>query len=339
MIETNGPARRTGRTRRRGVTRWIAAVLVFVLVGCQPPLPPPPAPPVAAEMAADVGYLGDPDRDGRVLGSEGRDEAMQYIARGFRQAGLEPVIRQAFEVHGLLTSGEGANVAGIVRGTDPSLAGQYVVVGAHYDHIGRLAVLSRDPDQTGVRPGADDNASGAAALLELARRLARRPTARTIVFVAFDAEELGLLGSEHFVRHAPLPLDSAVAMVNLDMVGRLRRGRLTIVGASTHPGWSGLLKRANDHVGLELRFRPPDDDSDHATFNDSGVPAIHLFTGLHAEYHTAGDRVELLNEYGMLRVVELAERVLRAVAASAAFAPRGRNAAPALSGTPRPEGP
>ncbi len=275
-------------------------------------------------MAADVGYLGDAARDGRVLGSAGRDQAMSYIARRFREAGLDPVIRQPFDVHGVLMNGEGVNVAGIARGSDARLRGQYVVVGAHYDHIGRLAPLSRDPARTGIRPGADDNASGVATLLELARRVARRPAARTIVFVAFDAEELGLLGSAKFIAGAPLPLDSAVAMINLDMVGRLRRGRLTVIGASTHPAWEAILLDANEGVDLDLRFEPMDDDSDHATFHHAGIPAIHLFTGLHPDYHTTEDRVERLNDYGMLRVADLAERALRRAAASPVFDPASR---------------
>lgn len=329
-MNRNG-AGRTERSGRKIVRAWLMMLAALTVAGCHPSLPPPPAPLSAAEMVADVRYLGDPARGGRLAGSFSGREAAAYIARRFVEAGVVPifpgscadagacpaVMRQTFRLHYWQISGTGVNVAGLVPGADPALRGEYVVVGAHYDHIGNLASLSLDPERSGVRPGADDNASGTAALLELARRLARRPARRSVLFVAFDAEELGLLGSAHFVADPPLPLDSAIAMLNLDMVGRLRRGRITIEGAAANPAWARVLEAANGDLGLDLRTKPPSSDSDQASFDGTGIPAIQFFTDLHPDYHTIGDRVERLNQWGMLRVVELAERVLREIGRTA----------------------
>ena len=138
-------------------------------------------------------------------------------------------------MHTKLAGAAARNVVAMIPGASPTLRGQVVIIGAHYDHLGYGGFGSLDPDSTGrVHPGADDNASGDAALLEVARELQDRHPARTIVFIAFSGEELGDLGSEYFVKH-PLvaPMDSTYAMLNMDMVGRLRNDRLLALGAAT----------------------------------------------------------------------------------------------------------
>lgn len=298
-----------------------------LLAGCFTVLPPAPPPPAAVEMWEDVSYLGDPERIGRQLGSPGRDSAAVYIARRFDEAGLEPAIQgecsagppcqpgfgQDFPVTSPIALGTGVNVLALAPGSDPARAGRAVIVGAHYDHVGRIATLALDPERPGIRPGADDNASGTAAMLELARRLALRPAPHPVLFIAFDAEELGLIGSEHFIDHPALPLDSVVAMLNLDMVGRLRGDRLLVRGTASDDRWKGVLERANAS-GLKLQLRAAGGNSDHMPFLRAGVPALHFFTGLHPDYHTRGDIVEGLNVPGMLRVVNLVEAVIRDVA-------------------------
>jgi len=137
----------------------------------------------------------------------------------------------------------------MVPGTDPALAGQVVVVGAHFDHLGRSTAGALDPQAgNAIRNGADDNASGTAAVLALARHFAARPARRSIVVANFTAEELGLLGSQWFVEHSPVPLDSIVAMVNFDMVGRLKNDRLIVYGVGTARELRALVDSANgDH--------------------------------------------------------------------------------------------
>ncbi|HVE79137.1 MAG TPA: M28 family peptidase, partial [Gemmatimonadaceae bacterium] len=166
-----------------------------------------------------------------------------------------------------------------------------------------------------VRNGADDNASGTAGVLELARLLARRPPARSVLFVTFSGEELGLLGSRYFVEHAPVPLTSIVAMLNFDMIGRLRDDKLIVYGVATAAELPILLNEANASAGLRLSaigdgFGP----SDHSSFYAKQIPVLHFFTDLHDDYHRATDDAERLNAAGEARVVALAERVTRAIA-------------------------
>lgn len=209
------------------------------------------------------------------------------------------------------------NVVALVRGTSRAGRDEYVVVGAHYDHLGRSSAGSRDPalGDAAIRNGADDNASGTAALLELARLLARRPARRTVVFVGFDAEELGLLGSRHFVDHPPVPLDRARAMLDLDMVGRLRDDRLLVRGVATATALPALLDSANAGLGLRLvPFGDGGGPSDQAPFAARGVPVLSLSTDVHEDYHRVTDDADRVNVAGEARVVTLAERLVRALA-------------------------
>jgi hypothetical protein len=172
---------------------------------------------------------------------------------------------------------------------------------------------SLDPAPDGkVHHGADDNASGVAGVLELARRLAgqRASLRRSIVFVAFGAEELGTLGSAHFVKQPPLPLDGVVAMINLDMVGRLRDHGLDVHGVGTSPVWKPLLDEANRGPGLKLRLHEGGyGPSDHNSFYAAGKPVMFAFTGVHPDYHRPSDTADKINAEGLLRVVSLVERV------------------------------
>ncbi|HEY0778598.1 MAG TPA: M20/M25/M40 family metallo-hydrolase [Gemmatirosa sp.] len=209
------------------------------------------------------------------------------------------------------------NVVGLVQGTDPALRGELVVVGAHFDHLGRETQFATDPKAGAVvHPGADDNASGVAAVLELAARVAARPARRSVLFVAFSGEELGVLGSQYFVAHSPLPLDSASAMLNFDMVGRLTNDKLLVYGVATADELPALLDSANA-AGPRLQVKTLGDGegpSDHASFYEAGVPVLHFFTDQHADYHAATDVASKINAPGEARVIALAEGVLRRVA-------------------------
>jgi Zn-dependent M28 family amino/carboxypeptidase len=209
------------------------------------------------------------------------------------------------------------NVVASVPGTDPALRGQVVVLGAHFDHLGRDKMFSRDPNAgDAIRNGADDNASGTAAVMELARLFAARPGKRTVVFVAFSGEELGLLGSQYFVDHAPMPVDSMAAMLNFDMVGRLTKDKLLVYGTATAAELPALLDSANaagpklDVKGIGDGFGP----SDHSSFYVKNVPVLHFFTDQHADYHAATDDAALINVPGTARVVDLAYAMARALA-------------------------
>ncbi|MCM2255566.1 MAG: M28 family peptidase [Vicinamibacteria bacterium] len=197
-------------------------------------------------------------------------------------------------------------------------AREVVVVGAHHDHLGLGASGSLDPSPDGkVHHGADDNASGTAGLLELARRLAPRASEleRSLLFVSFGAEELGTLGSLHFVEHSPVPLERIVAMANLDMIGRLRGDVLQVHGVDTSPRWKPLVEQANVGLGLKLLWHEGGfGPSDHAPFAQAGKPVLFLFTGVHADYHRPSDVSGRIDERGIDRIVTLLERVLLGLA-------------------------
>ncbi len=214
-----------------------------------------------------------------------------------------------------------ANVLGVVRARPTSDAGVprgVIVVGAHYDHIGRGGWGSLSPGVYDIYNGADDNASGTSAVLELARRFAAQPASRDIVFAWFGAEEEGLLGSRWMVAHRPPSLTDVTAMMNLDMVGRLRECRLFVEARETARALAPIVEAANEPFHFDARPWEPSRGSwgasDHMSFTDARVPAVFLFTGLHDVYHRPADDPPTLNYQGLGAVVGYAERVIRAMA-------------------------
>jgi hypothetical protein len=266
----------------------------------------------ARRALADVRFLADDRQEGRGVGTDGLARAGAYIREAFARAGLTASF-QDFAIptdapavlHTKLGGTATRNVVAILRGTSPALRGQVVVIGAHYDHLGRGGFGAMDPDSTGrVHNGADDNASGTAALLEVARQLAGRRPARTIVFVAFSGEELGTLGSSYFVQHpVPQPVDSIYAMLNMDMVGRLRSGRLLALGAATAKEFPALLDSLNTPARFDLRASGDGwGPSDHAVFFAARRPVLHFFTDLHEDYHRSTDDWQGINQKGIAQV-------------------------------------
>jgi hypothetical protein len=202
----------------------------------------------------------------------------------------------------------GANVVGVLPGTDPALADEAVVIGAHYDHLGRVDGV--------VHPGADDNASGTAVVLGLARAFAAAGgTSRTLVVALFGAEELGLIGSGHYVGRPPIPLARTVAMVNFDMVGRLRKGQLSVIGGDSGSGLRLLVGEAVKQAGITADLHgSPHGPSDHSRFYDAGVPVLFFHTGLHGDYHRSTDTADKIDADGMARVAAVAARVIERLA-------------------------
>jgi hypothetical protein len=199
------------------------------------------------------------------------------------------------------------NVVAVLPGSEPTLSHENIVIGAHYDHLGYGGFGTRDASATGrIHFGADDNASGTAVLLEVARRLSRLPVkpARSIVFVAFSAEELGLHGSRHFVEQAR-SLGSIRAMINLDMVGRLRGDRVTVFGTRSGRDLSRIVTTAAAPLGLRVNESDDVGRSDHLSFYNKKIPVLHFFTGTHDDYHRASDTWEKLNIDGMVKISDL----------------------------------
>jgi Peptidase family M28/PDZ domain/PA domain len=200
------------------------------------------------------------------------------------------------------------NVVGFLPGRG-GLASEYVVVGAHYDHVGMGGFGSLAPGTIAVHNGADDNASGTSTMLEVARRMAKdegSQSRRGLIFIAFSGEERGLLGSKHYVRNPRWPLEKTVTMVNMDMVGRVNENSLTIYGTGTAKGFDALVDSLNERTKFNLDKQVAGyGPSDHQSFYEVEIPVFHFFTGLHNEYHRPSDDVELINFEGMSRVADM----------------------------------
>jgi aminopeptidase YwaD len=200
------------------------------------------------------------------------------------------------------------NVVAVLPGSDPKLKDEAIVIGAHYDHLGFGHFGTREPGNEGrIHYGADDNASGTAVLLQVAQRLgsSQPAPARTIVFAAFSAEELGLHGSRRYVAQAPFPLASTKTMINLDMVGRLRDRRLTVFGARSAQELSGIIGDAARQTGLEINESDGVGRSDHISFYNKSIPVLHFFSGSHPDYHRPSDTWDKLNIEGMAKISDL----------------------------------
>ena len=223
---------------------------------------------------------------------------------------------------------EARNVVAFLPGADPDLAREVVIVGAHYDHLGLGGEGSLEPEAVGVvHNGADDNASGTSGLIEVARRLAMgdREPARSILFLAFTGEEKGLWGSATYVREPLVPLDRTVAMLNMDMIGRLEGRPLMVMGVGTAEEWLEVLERANGELTPPLTIATAPDGfgpSDHASFYGEGIPVLHFFSNTHEDYHRPSDDWEKIDGDGLRQIVDLVTEVTLDVAGEAGTAQR-----------------
>ena len=228
---------------------------------------------------------------------------------------------QSFEMTGWSASGQSdvtrrkipsMNVLGLLPGQG-DLAQEYVVVGAHFDHVGMGGAGSLAPGTFAIHNGADDNASGTVGLLETARRIvemtkeapADKPR-RSILFMTFSAEELGLIGSEYYVNHPRFDLAQTVAMLNLDMVGRISENILTVYGTGTAKEFDDLLTRSNEKHGFDIKRQPEGvGPSDHQSFFLKGIPVYHFFSGFHPDYHRPSDDFEKINVEGISKISDM----------------------------------
>jgi hypothetical protein len=248
-------------------------------------------------------------------GIDGGLEPASRPLEGWRIRGrtaIERVETQGRNVLAVLP-GRGAPAADGKPAIDPR---ETVVLGAHYDHLGYGGSNSAAPGEHTVHHGADDNASGTALLVEVARQLAAAgPLPRRILFAAFSGEERGLLGSGHYAANPEVPLGDTVAMVNLDMVGRLDGDKLVAHGTGTGTGLDALVDRLCGAHGFTVAKEPGGfGPSDHASFYAKKVPVLHLFTGSHADYHRPSDTAEKINYDGMVRLAALVADVVRELA-------------------------
>ncbi|MGQ0552229.1 MAG: M28 family peptidase [Planctomycetota bacterium] len=288
----------------------------------------------ADEILEHVEILASDAYEGREAGAPGERLAAAYLVKQLeraaerqRQAGVPPELRlqpagpedswfQDFTIprpNGDLLA---RNVLARLPGSDPELRDEALVVGAHYDHVG-FGENGNALDRPGeIHNGADDNASGTATLLDLATSLAGAgwQPRRTILFQWYSGEELGLLGSKHWVNNSTHPLEDTVFMINMDMVGRLTGRTLVVGGTGTSPGLGELASGLCEELGLNMIDDPPGTaPSDNTSFYEKSIPALFLFTGLHEQYHKADDDLEFLNAAGAADVGRLAQGLLAAL--------------------------
>lgn len=308
------------------------ALLVFLVAGCSMEEESKNTTPdiTSDDVLTHITYLANDDMRGRETGSAEEAKAANYIADQFRSAGLDPAGEddtyfQDFTVnmsamenpHASADEDSAAdkriarNVAGILNGTGDS--DELIIIGAHYDHLGMGNFGSLSSSGPQIHNGADDNASGTAGVLELAAYYAENRPEKDLLFLAFSGEELGLLGSQHYVEYPTVDLSKALAMINMDMIGRMNNNRLMIFGVATSEKWETLLTEANmDSLDLDL---VPDGtgSSDHTSFYYKDIPVLHYFTDTHADYHRPSDDTEWINAEGEHLALVHVQRVVNAL--------------------------
>ena len=255
------------------------------------------------ESRKTLSYLASDKMEGRKPGNPGNFIAVSFIKKEFESYGLETHLQKFTYTFrwrvGLFrwrtVEIETMNVIGVLKGTSD----KHVVIGAHMDHLG----VDGDGD---AYNGADDNASGTTAILELAEAFGKSDAKPkdTIVFIAFNAEELGLLGSKHYVNNPLLPLDDCKLMINLDMVGRLRGTTVTAQGGNLSRSVTQLVDKLDDDYPFDVNITAAGNRSDHAPFNWNGVPVLFFHTGTHPQYHRTTDDPDLINYEGLVNIAK-----------------------------------
>ena len=263
----------------------------------------------AEEFKEHIEFLASDELEGRYPGSRGNELAQKYIARCFKKFRLKRINKKFFQPFTALRRQDSLrietnNIVGFIEGNDPLLKNEFIVLGAHYDHLGwgGKNTGSKNKDTSAIHNGADDNASGSAALLEIAQELSKnkKKLKRSVIIIAFGAEEFGLQGSKFFVDNLPVKKDAIKVMINMDMVGRLNDEKhLYMGGAGTFPGGVELMKEQGEGSGLNLIIHAGGvGGSDHVSFYKNNISAIGMHTGGHPEYHLPSDDVELINHQG-----------------------------------------
>ena len=258
-----------------------------------------------------VAWLASPERAGRGLGTKEIREAAEYISRSMESAGLVPGGDDGtwFQRFTVADGPDGApveavNVIGVLPGSRAEWGEQSLILSAHYDHLGLGWPDAHEGNQDKIHPGADDNASGVAVMLELARNLASEGGgSRNLVVIAFSAEENGRLGSKHYVENPRFPLQDVRGVINLDTVGRLFAGRIAIHGTGTADEWQHVFRGCGFVTGIPSQNVPASaEGSDQASFIERGIPGVQIFTGAHEDYHRPSDTPDKIDGVGLVKV-------------------------------------
>lgn len=286
------------------------------------------------DMRKTVDYLASQQLGGRYPGSTGDTLASEFITAKLRGLKLKPIVKgkkkkayyQDFS-YGKTEQRTTHNIMAVLKGKDKQLRNEYIVVGSHYDHLGMGGKDSgsRRPDTLAVHPGADDNASGDAVILELAKHFKKTGSPRTIIFAFFGAEEQGLIGSKQFVdwmkqddkrrKNLPDNIKGIVAMVNLDMVGRMRDNSLSVSGTGTSSAFKEMAEQVAKQTNVNISCTPDGyGPSDQASFVAADIPVLYLTTGGHMEYHTPADLPATINFDGMQQTLDYTKELVTRLA-------------------------
>lgn len=275
------------------------------------------------DLLKHVVFLADDALKGRGFGMPELDQAADYIADQFKQIGLVPggaddSYFQAWEDTGGDPPKEATlkNVIGIIPGKNPAYQGQSVIVGAHYDHLGLGWPGPHAGDKGKIHNGADDNASGVAVMIELAKLLKSMNPARSIIFIAFTAEECGLRGSKYYVAHTKqYPADKIMGVLNLDTVGRLNNQKILILGGSSAREWVHIFRGIGFVTGIKHQMVKEElDASDQMSFIHQGIPAVQIFTGPNFDYHRPSDDIDKIDTAGMVKVAAFVKEAIQYLA-------------------------
>jgi hypothetical protein len=286
------------------------------------------------DMRQAVEYLASQELGGRYPSTAGDTLASEYIVGQLRGLKLKPVVKGKKKkgyyhdfTYGKEVERTTHNIIAVLPGKDKQLRNEYIVIGSHYDHLGLGGKDSgsRRPDTLGVHPGADDNASGDAVVLELAKYFKKARSPRSIIFAFFGAEEQGLIGSKQFLewmkqednqrKNLPYNLKGIVAMVNLDMVGRMRDHAMSVSGTGTSSEFKTMAEQVAEQTNLNISCTPDGyGPSDHASFVAADIPVLFLTTGGHMEYHTPDDVPSTLNYDGMQQTLDFSKELITRLA-------------------------
>jgi len=270
-----------------------------------------------------IKYLSSDELEGRYPGSKGSKLAISYIEKKFNEYKLEPVNSNGYQQYFDFIDKSGdsisiPNVVGIIKGSDRNKNDELIVLGAHFDHLGYGGAHSGSLmiNSNEIHNGADDNASGVAGIIELARKLSNHQNKlrRSIIIVAFNAEEQGIFGSKFFVNDSFFNTKKMIMMVNLDMIGRLNKLSLNISGTGTSPVFNSLLDNIASKHNLNIIKNPNGlGPSDHASFYANDIPVLFFFTGGHSDYHKPSDDWNKINVEGEKKILNMIFDIIKSI--------------------------
>jgi hypothetical protein len=299
---------------------YLISILSISLFSCDGP---PSDEKLLSTLKNNVTFLAADDLEGRAIGTEGEQKAAEYLAKEFEKLGLKPKGTDGFfqpftvskpsnphEEAVIGTDGAGITGRNVVGFLDKK-SDKTIVIGAHFDHLGMGGSGSLHRSDSAIHNGADDNASGTAALLALAKILKHEELSSNVLFIAFSGEENGLWGSNYFVKNPTIDLASVNYMINMDMVGRLNAEKsLAVYGIGTSPSFPSILDVINSDSLKIVTTESGVGPSDHTSFYLQDLPVLHFFTGQHEDYHKPSDDSDKINYEGLVKVVRYISRLV-----------------------------